>query len=268
MHPLHPPSSAAAVLHSLHPADEEGNYQNSADQDSADQNGSDPAGTNKQQNTTPEPIVPHRLQRQPPSRQGQVAYVIYGGRGSEARVYYNWYSFIIYILDLPTFIIPYRGSCKAVIQRYFRNSAPPYMGFNVEEQAQTSFADFQASGQLPVGLFPPTSLRPLNSTPVPSSQSPPLLSPHHPGTPSFPCTIVNPTLLCTPHTPVRVAREVLNVSTSETPVRPTPRMRGNLESMSNSPRHDPLLPIAIPMSSIQSFYVVIEGDAPGVYGMQ
>src|SRR6266545_5026878 len=60
------------------------------------------------------------------------------------------YSISIYS---PTFITPYRSSCNAVILCYHRNSTPPYLGFNTEQQAQTSFAAFQASGQLPAGLF-------------------------------------------------------------------------------------------------------------------
>jgi len=148
-----------AILQSPHETKEEGN-----DQDGA--------------NTPPQSTTPSQLQCQQSSQQGQVAYIIYGGRGFEAGVYYNWYTFYLNISLLSTFIVPYRPSCIAVIQCYHRNSAPLYPGFHAEEHAQTSFAAFQASGQLPVGLFSPTSLRPLNGSPVPSSQSPLQLTLH------------------------------------------------------------------------------------------
>lgn len=164
MIPFHLPFTGPAVRQSPHEAEEEGN-----DQD----------GANEQHNAPPQSTTPSRLQRQPPSQQGRVAYVIYGGRGSEAGVYYNWYTFYLNISLLSMFIIPYRTSCRAVIQRYYHNSAPPYLGFNGEEHAQTSFAAFQASGQLPAGLFSPTFLRPLDDSPVPSSQSPLPLTIHH-----------------------------------------------------------------------------------------
>ena len=119
-----------------------------------------------------------------------------------------------------------------------------------------------------MGLFAPALLRPLNGTPVPSSQTPPLLTPHRRDTTptsSTSHTAVNPPLLRTPHTPVHVA--------PQTPVRPAPQMRSNLESTSNSPRRDPAA-ISIPSSSMQrniapalAFYVVIAGGAPGVYGL-
>ena len=227
------------------------------------------------------------------------------------------------------FIIPYRTSCHAVIGCYYRNTAPPYLGFNTEEHAQTSFAAFQASGQLPAGLFSSaslqpldgspvpslqsllsltpqrcamtptsalfaavqasgqhpgglfssTSLRPLNGSPVPSSQSPLLLTPHHrhmTPTSMVSRTAVNPSIPCAPHTSVRAASQVQSAFTSQTSVRPAHQIRGTSGSTSNSPRPDPLSPIASPLSPMGRnitpasvlFYVVIEGDTPGVYRSQ
>lgn len=55
----------------------------------SDSDGQD--GANDQPDAIPDPTTSSRLQRQQPSLQGRVAYVIYGGRGSEAGVHYNWY---------------------------------------------------------------------------------------------------------------------------------------------------------------------------------
>lgn len=163
-------------------------------------------------------------------------------------------------------------SCRAVIQRYHANYAPPYLGFNAEEHARVSFSAFQASGQLPQGLFSPTSLRPLDGPSVPT-QPPHLLTPQRRGmspTSPFSRTSVN---LHTPHTPVRAAPQVQSPVTPQTPIRPT-LMRGDLGSTSNSPLRDLLSPIPTrgdiaPASVLNPvFYLVLEGDAPGVYGSQ
>lgn len=169
----------------------------------------------------------------------------------------------------PTFITPYRSSCNAVIQCYYRNSAPPYLGFNAEEYAQTLFVAFQASGQLPAGLFP-TSLRLLNDSLVPSSQSPLPLTPPHRGmtqaSGQVPAGLISQTslrplsdspvpsfqspLLLTPHhrgitrtspfshTVVRAAPQMQGAFTPQTTVHPAPQM-SNSVSTSNSPHHDP-----------------------------
>ena len=165
-----------------------------------------------------------------------------------------------------------RKSCSAVIQRYYSNSAPPYQGFNAEEHARTSFAAFQASGQLPAGLFSPASLQLLDGSPVPTQSLHPITPQRRGMMPTSPSsrTTVNPPLLRTPRTPVRAAPQVQ--STPQTPIRPTPQMRGYLGSTSNSPLRDPLSPMRrniAPASVVNPlFYVVIEGDAPGVYGSQ
>lgn len=162
----------------------------------------------------------------------------------------------------------------AVIRRYYNNYGPPYLGFNAEGEARSSFAAFQASGELPAGLFSPTSLRSLNSSPIPSSQSPLPLTPYPRGT-----TPTSPPLRFTPHTPIRAAAQVQSAFTPRTPVRPALQMRGNLGSTSNSSHRDLLSPIPAPLSPMRRnnapttvvtpmFYLVIEGDAPGVYGSQ
>jgi hypothetical protein len=53
-------------------------------------------GAGEQPDTTHDPTTspPSRLQCQQPSWQGRVAYVIYSGQGSEAGVYYNWYTLL------------------------------------------------------------------------------------------------------------------------------------------------------------------------------
>jgi hypothetical protein len=167
-----------------------------------------------------------------------------------------------------------------VIRRYHCNGAPPYLGFNAEDQAQSLFAAFQAAGQLPPGLFPSVSLQPLGSqSSVPSSQSPPPLY--------LPCGMmptrlhpaVNPLLLCTPRTPVCAAPQAQSVRTPQTSIRPPSEMRANADSTSSRPPHghDPLSPLPTLLSSMQRnigpasvvlFFLVIEGDAPGVYGSQ
>ena len=167
-----------------------------------------------------------------------------------------------------------------MIRRYHRNGAPPYLGFNGEEQARSSFAAFQATGQLPVGLFSPVSLQPLDGLQsfVPSSQTPSPLTLSRamipPTSPSSRPT-VNRRLLQTPLTPVRTAPQVQSARTPKTP--PVPQMRANAGSTSSRPRHGhgPLSPIPTPPTqgnigpaSVVSFYLVIEGDAPGVYGSQ
>lgn len=245
--------------------------------------GDDQEGANEQPHATLDPTTSSRLQRQQPSRQGKVAYVIYGGQGSEAGVYYNWYTFHLDICLLSTFNIPYRNSCVAVIRRYDCNAAPPYIGFNAEEQARSSFAAFQATGQLPAGLFLPVSLQPLDGLQlsVPSSQTPPPLTLPHGMTPTSRSSgpAVNPLLRRTPHTPVRGALQVPRACTPQTPVRLAPQMRANSGSTSSRPHHghDPLSPIPTPLSptrrdigqiSAVLFYLVIEGEAPGVYGTQ
>jgi hypothetical protein len=48
-------------------------------------------GEERDDDTDKQPTTPSRFQRQNPSRQGRVAYVIYGGIGNESGVYYNWY---------------------------------------------------------------------------------------------------------------------------------------------------------------------------------
>lgn len=113
-----------------------------------------------------------RLHRQHPSRQGRVAYVIYGGIiDTESGVYYNWYvvpqRFLI--VDVQT---PCRPSCRAVILRYCKNSALPYVGFNAEVEATALFKAFQTSGQLPPGIFFPASLQLLDGSPVPQQPTP------------------------------------------------------------------------------------------------
>jgi hypothetical protein len=243
--------------------------------------GDDQDGANEQPDATPDPTTSSRLQRQQPSRQGKVAYVIYGGQGSEAGVYYNWYTFHLDICLLSTFNIPYRRSCLAVIRRYHRNTVPPYLGFNAEEQARSSFAAFQATGQLPAGLFLPVYPPPLDGvqSSVPSSQTPPLLTLPLGMTPTSPFSgpAVNSPSLRTPHTPVRAAPQVQSARTFQAPVRPAREMRANSGSTSSRPNHerDPLSPIPTPLSpmrrdigkaSVVLFYLVIEGDAPGVYG--
>jgi hypothetical protein len=100
---------------------------------------------------------------------------------------------------------------------------------------------------------------------------------------SFSDTPVNPPLQRTPHTPVRAAphtpiRAAPQVQSAfKTPVRSASQMKGNLKSTSNSPRHNPLSPISASLSRMQHnvatgsvalFYLVIEGDAPGVYELQ
>jgi len=255
--------SDAAVRQSSHETESDGD-----DQDGADE----------QPNATLDPTTSSRLQCQQRSRKGKVAYVIYGGQGSEAGIYYNWYTFHPDICLLSTFNIPYRNSCVAVIRRYHCNAAPPYIGFNAEDQAQSSFAAFQATGRLPAGLFLPVSLQQLS---VPSLQTPPPLTLPHSMTPTSPssCPVVNPLLQCTPHTPVRVAPQVQSACTPQTPIRLAPQMRANSGSTSSRPHHgrDPLSPIPTLLSPMQRdigqisavlFYLVIEGEAPGVYGMQ
>ncbi len=167
---------------------------------------------NEQHNATPEPTTPSWLQHQQPSWQGHVAYVIYGEQGSEAGMYSNWY-----ILSQYFFIVKIhnRKLCIAVIRHYYHNSVPPYLGFNAEEHAQISFAAFQASRLLPVGLFSLTSFQRLNGSPVLMQSLQPLTSHCCSMTPISPFshTAVNPPLLSTLHTPVRAAPQVQNAFT-------------------------------------------------------
>jgi len=175
---------------------------------------------------------------------------------------------------------PYRASCIAVIQRYYQHSAPPYQGFNTEEHAQTSFAAFQSSGELPAGLFSPTSLRRFDDSPAPSSQ--PLLPSTPPRRGLMPASLfpvshiaVNPPFRSTPRSPIR-APQAQSPFTSQMPVYQGRHMRADLGSTSNTIHRNPLSPMPTPLSSIraptsveiQRFYLVIEGEAPGVYGSQ
>lgn len=264
------PPSEPAILQFLHEIEEEAVAD---DQDSA----------NTQHNPIAGPTSPSRLQRQHPSRQGRIAYVIYGGQGSESGVYYNWYVGMhsIDYLNISLLSSSYRASCMAVIRRYVHNHAPPYQGFNAEEDARASFASFHTSGELPSGLFPSSSLRRLDAPPVPSSQSPPPLTPYFRGMPvtgtsPFSHTTVNPQSPRTVHSPVRAAPQVPSAFTSRSIVRhgPTHQTRANLGSTSNSPRRDPspLSPMQrniAPTSAVNPmFYLVVEGHAPGVYGLQ
>src|SRR6266540_2134042 len=91
----------------------------------------------------------------------------------------------------------------------------------------------QASGQVPAGLITKTSLRPFNGSPVPSSQSLLLLTPHHCG--------MTPTSLFL-HTTVHAASQMQSAFTPQTLVCSAPQM-SNSVSTSNSPRCDLLLPI-------------------------
>jgi len=79
--PFHPRSSGLAILQPPHKIKEESD---------------DQGGATEQHNTIPQPTTPSRLQCQLPLYQGWVAYVIYGGQGSEAGVYYNWYTISIF----------------------------------------------------------------------------------------------------------------------------------------------------------------------------
>jgi hypothetical protein len=83
-------------------------------------------------------------------------------------------------------------------------------------------------------------------------------------TSSSSCTAVNP------HTPVHAVSPVWSPFTPQTPV------PSALQTRTTSGR-DPLLPIPSLLASVDNsptsamnilFYVVIEGDAPGVYGSQ
>lgn len=181
----------------------------------------------------------------------------------------------VFLFSLFGFNILCRPSCEAVIERYYRNSAPPYLGFNSEIEARTSFESFQTTGQLPSGLFFPASLQPLNGPPV---QLPPRTPQrrNRPPTPLSPRTTVSPSS----STLLRSAFSGTAVS-SRTTVSPSPSTLPRPALSGTAVRSGSIQCNLVPASTQASqpsgschvddglsFYVVIEGHAPGIYGSQ
>ena len=71
---------------------------------------------------------------------------------------------MIFLLSILIYVLC-RASCEAVIDCYYWNSALPFVGFNTELDARSSFESFQTSGQLTPGIHFPTSVQPLNGPP-------------------------------------------------------------------------------------------------------
>ena len=138
-----------------------------------------------------------------------------------------------------------RASCEAVIDRYYWNSAPPFVGFNTELDARSSFKSFQTFKQLPPGIRFPTSVQPLNGPPM-------LLLPQTPQHRNKPSTSQSP------------------VSPSPNSL-PSPALSGPAVQSGLSSTHYLAampLPLSAHLDVNLKFYAVIEGDAPGVYGSQ
>lgn len=176
-------------------------------------------------------------------------------------------------LLLSTFIIPCRLSCSAVIARYHHNSAPPYLGFSTEQAARSSFAAFQATAQLPQGLFF-RSLRPLVGSPTPVQSWHPSTPQRRGMTPTSPTSRITPPTTI-PRAPVRAASQPQNAfatqpTGSPSRIRPSPspsltqRNAAPAPAAARQPSSSRLLLAPV----VENFYVVIEGDAPGVYGSQ
>jgi hypothetical protein len=151
-----------------------------------------------------------------------------------------------------------RASCEAVVERYHRNSAPPFLGFNTEIEARTSFESFQTVGQLPPGIFFPAAIRPLDGLPVPL----------HPRTPQrrtrtpTSCTTVSPSPSTVPH-----------LALSSTPIRSGSIQRNLVPAPTQACQPSRLvatssLPLLAHVDDDVSFYIVVEGHAPGIYGSQ
>ena len=179
---------------------------------------------------------------------------------------------------------PYRSSCSAVIARYHHNSAPPYLGFNTEQGARSSFAAFQAPGQLPQGLFF-RPLRPLVGLPAPVQSLHPSTPQHHGMTPTSPTSrsTLSPPSTTFPRAPNCAASQMRSVfetqptSSSPSRVRPSPSPSSlSLIQCNATSAPAPAAarqpssshPLLAPVVESHLFYVVIEGDAPGVYGLQ
>jgi hypothetical protein len=161
-----------------------------------------------------------------------------------------------------------RASCEAVIERYYRNSAPPYVGFNTESEARISFESFQTLGQLPQGIFFPASLRQLNGQSVPQQPRTPQRRNRLPTSLSS-RTTVSPSPSTLPQSSRLVASGTTAVeSGSHIPIQ---RNMVPASTQACQPSHlvvTSSLPLLAHVNEDLSFYVVIEGHAPGIYGSQ
>ena len=164
--------------------------------------------------------------------------------------------FLLSMFELSTTFC--RASCEAVIEHYYQNSAPPYIGFNTESEARNLFNSFQTLGQLPKGIF---FLVSINGLPVLQPQTPQCRN-RPPTSLSSHTTVSPPPSLLPP-----LSRLVAS-SGSHIPI------QCNMVPASTQayqPSHlvvTSSLPVSTQVNEDLSFYVVIEGHAPGIYGSQ
>lgn len=167
--------------------------------------------------------------------------------------------FLLSMFELSTTFC--RASCEAVIERYYRNSAPPYVGFNTESEARNSFNSFQTLGQLPKGIFFPVSLRPINGLPVLQPQTPQRRN-------RPPTSLSSRTTVSPPPSLLPPSSRLVASSGSHIPIQ---RNMVPASTQAYQPSHlvvTSSLPVSTQVNEDLSFYVVIEGHAPGIYGSQ
>ena len=141
--------------------------------------------------------------------------------------------------------------------RYRKNFALPFVGFDTELEAKNSFKLFQTSGRLPPGIFSPASLCLLDDLPVPlQPQTPkhcnrPLTSPSS-------CNISpSPSPHCAQVLPGASLSPIQHNMISSTQTHQPSRL-ANTSSLS----------LLASTEENLSFYVVIEGPTPGIYGSE
>ena len=140
---------------------------------------------------------------------------------------------------------------------YCKNFAPPFVEFDTELEAKNSFKLFQTSGQLPPGIFSPASLCLLDDLPVPLQPQTPKCHNRPLTSPSLHNISPSPSPHCTQVLPGASPSPVQHNMISSTQTH-QPSCLASTSSLS-------LLASA---EENLSFYVVIEGPAPGIYGSE